>query len=160
MNRTLIVNDCKNLGLQAVLITILAVFWAWSVNLMRDDPLPWDWSPPPPSVPLLNDIDEFRAILAQPETVLVDTRGSLFYEMGHLPGALNLPVEETDEAAIEAWRRKLPDGARLVLYCSDDLCPMADQMARKMKPLGLSPLIFAPGYAAWEALGLPIETGN
>jgi rhodanese-related sulfurtransferase len=48
--------------------------------------------------------------------VLVDTMGSPYYQHSHLPGAINLPVDEVGERASEL----LPDrDAEIVVYCID-----------------------------------------
>ncbi len=48
--------------------------------------------------------------------VLVDTMGSPYYRHSHLPGAINLPVDELGGRAPEL----LPDkGAEIVVYCID-----------------------------------------
>jgi rhodanese-related sulfurtransferase len=144
------------LGRQALVIVLLALALAWLVNHSRPSPLSWSWRPPPPSAPLMTDLGAFRQALAAPETVLVDARPALFYKMGHIPGAVSLPADETDAAALAAWRAGLTSDAVIIVYCTDDLCHLADQLAQQLLALGLAPAIFAPGFAGWEAAGLPV----
>jgi rhodanese-related sulfurtransferase len=48
--------------------------------------------------------------------VLVDTMAEVYYRHSHLPGAINLPVDEVGERASEL----LPDkDAEIVVYCID-----------------------------------------
>ena len=48
--------------------------------------------------------------------VLVDTMAEIYYRHSHLPGAINLPVDEVGERAPEL----LPDkDAEIVVYCID-----------------------------------------
>jgi rhodanese-related sulfurtransferase len=48
--------------------------------------------------------------------VLVDTMAEMYYRHSHLPGAINLPVNEIRERAPEL----LPDkDADIVVYCMD-----------------------------------------
>jgi rhodanese-related sulfurtransferase len=48
--------------------------------------------------------------------VLVDTMAEMYYRHSHLPGAINLPVDEVGERASEL----LPDkDAEIVVYCID-----------------------------------------
>ncbi len=48
--------------------------------------------------------------------ILVDTMASMYYRHSHLPGAINLPVDEIRERA----PKSLPDkNAEIVVYCID-----------------------------------------
>jgi len=145
---------------RALTIAAFSLATAWAVNYLRPAPLAWDWQPPPPAAETINDFEVLQAALTRPETVLVDARAAFFYQMGHLPGAVSLPVEETETAELETWRAALPSGVEIIIYCSDFLCPMADQLARKMMPLGLKPIVFSPGYDAWEEMGLPVAVSG
>lgn len=143
--------------LRALVVVAVSLLIAALGNCLRPSPLAWDWRPPPPSAPVLEDFQELQAAMARPETIVVDARADLFYEMGHLPGAVNLPQEDSDEAAVAAWRQSLPPGADLIVYCSDAHCPMAAQLSERLMALGLRPTIFKPGFDAWEERGLPVE---
>ena len=49
--------------------------------------------------------------------VLVDTLGEEYYRQSHLPGAINLPLEEIDRA-----EEVLPDKeAEIVVYCMNNM---------------------------------------
>ena len=49
--------------------------------------------------------------------VLVDTLGEEYYRQSHLPGAINLPLEEIDRA-----KEVLPDKeAEIVVYCMNTM---------------------------------------
>lgn len=106
----------------------------------------------------MDDSRLLQDALSRPETVLVDARADFFYEMGHIPGAVSLPLDDHNSESLAAWKRTLPPGAAIIVYCSDSLCPMAAQLAEKMMALGLAPKIFMPGFDAWEEMGLPVES--
>jgi rhodanese-related sulfurtransferase len=61
--------------------------------------------------------EELRAKMERGEDfVLVDTMPEMYYRHSHLPGALNLPVNEVRERAPEL----LPDReAEIIVYCID-----------------------------------------
>lgn len=158
MNVAVARRDFLDLVRRAVLIAVVAAAAAGLFNGLRPTPLAWDWRPSPPLAPVFSDFQELQELMARPETVLVDARADLFYEMGHLPGAVSRPLEEADPAALTAWAKSLPPGAAIIVYCSDELCSMAAELAEKMMALGLAPRIFGPGYDAWEELGLPVES--
>lgn len=51
------------------------------------------------------------------EFALVDTLGAESYQQSHLPGAINLPLEEVDRA-----EEVLPDkDAEIVVYCMNTM---------------------------------------
>lgn len=51
------------------------------------------------------------------EIVVVDTLGEEYYQQSHLPGAINLPLEEIDRA-----EQVLPDKeAEVVVYCMNTM---------------------------------------
>jgi phage shock protein E len=50
--------------------------------------------------------------VARHEAVLVDVRNPEVYAGGHIPGALNVPIEQVTDRAAELRRMGLP-----ILYC-------------------------------------------
>jgi hypothetical protein len=67
---------------------------------------------------------QVHTLLADPHTVLVDTRTRPGFERVHIHGALNIPVDEVYGRAIH----ELPKDAKLLVYCGDlqvSGCPAA-----------------------------------
>ena len=61
--------------------------------------------------------DQKESIDQGDEFVLVDTLGEQFYRHSHLPGAINLPLEEIGRSEEE-----IPDkDTEIVVYCMDPL---------------------------------------
>lgn len=143
---------------RAALIVLLSLASAVIFNQLRPSAFPWDWKPAPPSASQIDDLAIFQSALSRPETVLVDARDEIFYEIGHIPGAVCLPLESADQKTIETWRAALPPEAEVIVYCSDEFCSMASELAERMTAAGLKPSIFSPGFQAWEERGLPVET--
>ena len=57
---------------------------------------------------------ELKALLdAADAVVIVDTRTREIYEQRHIPGAISIPLPET-----EARQGELPRDAKIVLYCT------------------------------------------
>lgn len=153
-------NDITELIGKALLIGLLSLATAALVNWLRPLPLAWNWSPPPPVAPVITEIEEMLQIMARPETVLVDAREALFYQLGHLPGAVSLPLDKADNAALAAWRQTLSPEANIVIYCNDSLCHMADELAIKMMAQSLRPSVFLPGFEGWDMAGRPVESAT
>lgn len=101
-------------------------------------------------------LEQLRAELAsQNPPRVAEVLGPQYFAQGHLPGAVNLPLEGFGDAAARA----LPDPAQpVVLYCASDTCQNSDVAARKLVALGYRNVrVFKGGKAAWKAAGLPLS---
>ncbi|MDR2826783.1 MAG: hypothetical protein LBV77_01860 [Candidatus Adiutrix intracellularis] len=150
--------DIPLLTAKVLVIILISGLTAWAFNYFRPSPLGWSWHHSSPSTPVIDNFEAMNAVLQKPGTVLIDARPSLFYKIGHLPGAINLPVDETDEATLNAWRTGQNSKSIIIIYCTDDLCQMADKLSKRLTVLGMFPIIFSPGFAGWEKANLPIES--
>jgi rhodanese-related sulfurtransferase len=102
------------------------------------------------------DLAGLRAALesARPP-LLAEILPPQYFEQGHLPGAINLPLEGFAAAAVAA----LPEReAAVVVYCASDTCQNSDMAARRLQALGYTNVrVFRGGKAAWKAAGLPLQ---
>lgn len=74
----------------------------------------------------------------------------------HLPGAINVPVDDTFEAGIQ---RAVPDKNKLVvIYCRNIECHASAKAVSRMEALGYTNVLeFHNGKEGWRAAGLPVE---
>ena len=103
-------------------------------------------------------LEELRAkVEAGEELVLLEALPREYYEEAHLPGALNLPLDQLEELA----PRLVPDrDAQVVVYCKDEPCPNSELAARRLRRLGYTNVRdYVAGKAEWIAAGLPVERG-
>ena len=100
--------------------------------------------------------DELQAKLARGDTFhLLETLPASYYRHSHLPGAVNLPV---DEIARRASQMLPVSDAEIVVYCLDENCTAASQAARMLRNLGYRNVReYRGGKADWRAAGLPLE---
>jgi rhodanese-related sulfurtransferase len=79
------------------------------------------------------------------------------YRQLHLPGAINVPMDENFDLHI---RLAVPDKHHpVVLYCRDRTCKASPAVARHMEELGYeSVLEYEGGKADWKQAGLPVES--
>lgn len=82
---------------------------------------------------------------------IIDVRTSQEYADGHIPGAVNLPLDSLGFRLDE-----LPSG-QLLAVCS--MGGRSRQGAERLARLGRSALSLRGGTKAWAAAGLPIVTG-
>ena len=103
-------------------------------------------------------LQELRAKLeAGEKLLLLEALPRTSYEEVHLPGALNLPLDELEELA----PRLVPDRhAQIVVYCKDEACRNSELAARRLRRLGYTNVRdYVGGKAEWIAAGLPVERG-
>ncbi len=101
--------------------------------------------------------DELQAAIANGEVTVVDALPASYFEQLHLPGAVNLYVEEAADRAATV----LPDkSAAIVTYCSNESCPNSEGVARTLRRLGYTDVRkYREGIQDWVEAGLPTESG-
>ncbi|WP_111414015.1 ArsR/SmtB family transcription factor [Billgrantia lactosivorans] len=95
--------------------------------------------------------DELLAGLASGEVTLLDVRPEEEYEAGHLPEAINIPLEQLDDMP-----GKLPKDREIVAYCRGPYCVLSHEAVQRLRQLGYRVRRFEEGYPEWKAAGLPI----
>ncbi len=88
--------------------------------------------------------------------VLVEALPAQYYDAGHLPGAINLPLDAIASRAAEL----LPDPqTEIVVYCSGPTCQNSHIAQRKLTSMGYARVrVFTGGKAEWSQAGQPLET--
>ena len=76
------------------------------------------------------------------------------YEKGHIPGAINIPLEELEKLA----KQKLKKTDTIIVYCASYTCHASTKAARKLLDLGYNrALDFKGGKRWWQHAGLELE---
>lgn len=74
-----------------------------------------------------------------------------YFAAGHLPGAVNLPLDGLVERAMELFPNR---GAEIVVYCASSTCQNSHVAQRKLASLGYDNVrVFAGGKAVWQERG-------
>jgi rhodanese-related sulfurtransferase len=107
-------------------------------------------------------LDEFHSAVDSKSALILDARPSVFFEQGHVPGALNLARD--DFAHDYRNLAGVLDGAHdkpIIVYCSGGECHDSKLVANALLSLGFSNVrVFTGGWEAWSAAGLPASTGS
>jgi rhodanese-related sulfurtransferase len=101
--------------------------------------------------------DQFYPLHEAGKTLVVDARHPIFYRLGHIPGAINLPLPNCDTSIHnreEEIKTALAEGKTIVVYCSGITCPDARSVARRISGFGYPASVFHGGWDAWTAAGL------
>ncbi len=116
---------------------------------------------PPPhaqakAVPQVVTLDEARQIHESGEALFVDARHGFDYQLGHIKGAVNIPLKDAqDSPEILAI---LPRDLTLITYCDGEECNSSITLAAKLDSLGYKNVkVFFGGWKEWQARGLPVE---
>jgi rhodanese-related sulfurtransferase len=107
-------------------------------------------------------LDKFRAAVESKSALILDARPSVFFENGHVPGAINLARDDFAHdyrrltGVLEANRDK-----PIIVYCSGGECHDSKLVANALLSLGFGDVtVFTGGWDAWSAAGLPAATGT
>jgi len=96
--------------------------------------------------------------------LFIDSRSPEDFAAGHIPGALNVPLErvqrpgKTEAGTDWAGMPDFPRAQTLVIYCEGGDCQASISLAKIIHDRGYPDIrIFAGGWAEWTASGLPEE---
>lgn len=100
-----------------------------------------------------------KKIDAKENFALVEVLGPETFAEFHIPGAVNVPVDDTFEAGIQ---KAVPDKNKTtVIYCRDIECHASAKATKRMELLGYTNIFeYHNGKNGWKAAGLPVETGS
>ncbi len=101
--------------------------------------------------------DRLRELLQQPGVVIVDARAPEEYGAGHLPGAVNIPVENLTEY-YDKLTAMVPLDATVVCYCRSVTCDQSENLAREMRIMGYKHvMVYKGGWEEWSQAGYSSE---
>lgn len=96
--------------------------------------------------------EELMAALRDGTVTLLDVRPGDEYALGHVPGALNVPLEELDRRLAE-----LPRDREIVAYCRGPYCILSFEAVAALRAKGYRIRRLMDGFPEWKAAGLEIE---
>lgn len=84
---------------------------------------------------------------------VLDVRPPEEFASGHVPGALNIPVEQ-----LARKLRDLPKGKEVIAYCRGPFCLMSFEAVQLLRKKGIKARRLQDGMPEWRSAGLPVET--
>jgi rhodanese-related sulfurtransferase/DNA-binding transcriptional ArsR family regulator len=85
--------------------------------------------------------------------VILDVRPAHEYAAGHIPGAVNIPVDDLTERINE-----LPEDTEIVVYCRGAFCVLAHDAVRLLTDRGHRAVRLSDGMLEWRLADLPVDT--
>jgi rhodanese-related sulfurtransferase len=106
------------------------------------------------------DATQVKADLGLAGVLVLDARDSEGYAEGHIPGALNLPVDDFD-SHYQTLMERIEESALTIVYCDGGDCELSHDLAVMLRDLGHGPLqLFPGGYEEWIEAGYAVTVGS
>jgi rhodanese-related sulfurtransferase/predicted transcriptional regulator len=83
---------------------------------------------------------------------ILDVRPEDEFALGHLPGAVNIPLSKLEHRLAE-----LPVDREVIAYCRGPYCVLSFEAVAALRARGYLVRRLEDGYPEWKAAGLPIE---
>jgi ArsR family transcriptional regulator len=95
---------------------------------------------------------ELARRVREKSVTLLDVRPEGEFALGHLPGAINVPLR-----ALERKLATLPREREIIAYCRGPYCVLSFEAVALLRERGFNVRRMAEGFPEWQAYGLPIE---
>ena len=89
------------------------------------------------------------------EVTVLDVRPADEFALGHLPGAVNIPLR-----ALKARLADLDPAQEIVAYCRGEYCVLSFEAVALLRARGFKVRRLQDGLPEWRAAGLPVVTGG
>lgn len=96
--------------------------------------------------------EDLLSRLHEGSVFLLDVRPQDEFAVGHLPGALNIPLAE-----LERRLGDLPANREVIAYCRGPYCVLSFEAVAALRERGYRVRRLEDGYPEWKAAGLPVE---
>lgn len=97
--------------------------------------------------------DDLVSRLHDGMVTVLDVRPEDEFAVGHLPGALNIPLAE-----LERRLGELEADREVIAYCRGPYCVLSFEAVAALRERGYLVRRLEDGYPEWKAAGLPVET--
>jgi len=95
------------------------------------------------------DAEELLRRMREDSVTLLDVRAETEYAVGHVPGAVNIPLPELERRLAE-----LRKDQEVIAYCRGPHCALSAEAVRALSAKGYKARHFDSGLPGWQALGL------
>jgi ArsR family transcriptional regulator len=96
--------------------------------------------------------DELAQRMRAGLVTVIDVRPPDEFALGHVPGAINVPVGN-----IKAWSVENDISREVVAYCRGPWCVMSFEAVATLRSLGFAARRLEDGLPEWKAAGMPVE---
>jgi rhodanese-related sulfurtransferase len=98
-----------------------------------------------------------NALDSEHPPVLINTLPRAAHEAKHIPGSVNVPVDDIDRVDALVPNKDEP----IVVYCANADCEASPKAAQRLEEMGYTNVSdFEDGYAGWRQAGHPLVGNN
>jgi len=95
---------------------------------------------------------ELRERMRKGLVTVLDVRPEAEFRLGHLPGAVNVPLRK-----LTRWLSRADKQTEIVAYCRGPYCVLSFEAVAQLRARGFSARRLQDGFPEWKAAGLPVE---
>lgn len=99
--------------------------------------------------------EELLRMAAAGDAMVIDVRPASEYGAGHVPGAINIPIETLLQRL-----QDLPKDQEIVAYCRGPYCMLAFDAVEQLRKQGFRARRLEDGFPEWKSQQLPVHTGH
>jgi rhodanese-related sulfurtransferase len=89
------------------------------------------------------------------EVTVLDVRPEDEFAMGHVPGAINIPLR-----ALKSRLKELDSRQKVVAYCRSHYCVLSYEAVAALRARGFKASRLEDGFPEWRAAGMPVSVAN
>ncbi|MFW5850810.1 MAG: metalloregulator ArsR/SmtB family transcription factor [Bacteroidota bacterium] len=98
-------------------------------------------------------LDDFEQMVHNKNVLVMDVRPSIEYELGHITGAVSVPINE-----LLCCLKDFSKDKEIIAYCRGPFCVLADEAVKTLKEKGYKVRRLNDGYPEWKIKQM--ETNN
>src|SRR5262249_28203958 len=98
---------------------------------------------------------ELMSRLHSGEVLILDVRPEDEFALGHLPGAVNMPLRE-----LKTRLPKMKRAREIIAYCRGPYCVLSYEAVAALRRRGFEARRLEDGLPQWRAAGLPVVGGR
>jgi len=99
--------------------------------------------------------DELMNRVREGGAMVIDVRPPSEYQAGHIPGAVNIPLDE-----LPRHLETLPHDQEIVAYCRGPYCLLAFEAVAKLREAGYQARRLEDGFPEWKADKRPVASDS
>jgi ArsR family transcriptional regulator len=86
---------------------------------------------------------------------VLDVRPEEEFRLGHLPGAVNVPLGE-----LARWLKRADRKTEVIAYCRGPYCILSFEAVAQLRTHGFKARRLQDGFPEWKAAGLPVQSAD